>query len=77
MKRWFTISVLLLATLSGDFLLAQPVDGENQFRLSAINSRRDGLDSNAGRGIIATRDDADLDGDGLPEILITNYFMIN
>ncbi len=54
-----------------------PAEGENEYRLSAVNPRAninstDTLDANAGRGVHVASN-PDLDGDGLPEILVTNY----
>ena len=55
----------------------QPAEGENEYRLAAVNPRAninstDTLDANAGRGVYVAHD-PDLDGDGKPEILVTNY----
>lgn len=55
----------------------QPADGENSFYLSAVNNRflAEGdtvLGCSAGRGIFATGA-PDLDQDGKPEILVTEY----
>ena len=69
----FAIGTLALFMISG--LFAQPADGENEYRLAEVNPRNTGtdtLDSNAGRGIWVAHD-PDLDGDGLPEIIVTEY----
>jgi hypothetical protein len=52
--------------------LAQLPEGTNEFRLSAVNARNVGLDANAGRGLWVAHS-PDLDHDGKPEILVTNY----
>ncbi len=67
----FSIFILLVG------LWAQPAPGENEFKLSAVNPLASGLDTidaDAGRGIWVAHD-PDLDNDGKPEILITDYQM--
>lgn len=69
----FAIGTLALFMISG--LFAQPADGENEYRLAEVNPRNTGtdtLDSDAGRGLWVAHD-PDLDGDGLPEIIVTEY----
>ncbi len=54
---------------------AQPVDGDNQYRLAEVNPRflgTDTLDSGAGRGVWVA-DNPDLDNDGKPELIVTEY----
>jgi len=78
MKYFVTIAfsaVLLFAGMPG--LYAQePNDGDNSFRLSTVNRRflpaPDTISCNAGRGVYVASD-PDLDGDGKPEILVTEY----
>ncbi|MEJ2634375.1 MAG: FG-GAP-like repeat-containing protein [Calditrichia bacterium] len=56
---------------------AQLISGDNDFRLGAVNplaSTADTLTSDAGRGIWVAHD-PDLDNDGLPEIIVTDYQM--
>lgn len=77
MKKWYgsipTFLVILAIPLG---LFAQPADGENEYALTATNPRflapGDTIDTDAGRGVWVA-DDPDLDGDGLPEILVTEY----
>lgn len=77
LKRWVTLSAiafLMLATFA-PLAAQQPNDGENEFRLGAVNPRAVSLDTltaSAGRGIWVA-DNPDLDGDGLPEIIVTEY----
>ncbi len=67
------LAVILLFTLN---LQAQPSPGQNEYRLAAINPRahagQDTIDADAGRGIWVAVN-PDLDNDGKPEILITDY----
>lgn len=71
MKRWLMLlGVLLLGQVGSIF--AQIPEGKNEFRLSAVNARKAGLSSDAGRGVWVA-DKPDLDGDGKPEILVTTY----
>jgi len=65
----------LLAVASTFFLMGQAlaqVEGTNSYRLAAVNARKAGLDSDAGRGLWVARN-PDLDKDGKPEILVTEY----
>ncbi len=71
MKKLLTLFGVLLPALVGP-LLAQIPEGTNSYRLAAVNARRAGLDSDAGRGLWVARN-PDLDKDGKPEILITEY----
>jgi hypothetical protein len=70
------LCIFCCAILGFTSLFAQPpADGENEYRLSAVNQRAVGLDtltSDAGRGIWVAHD-PDLDGDGKPEIIVTDY----
>ncbi len=54
----------------------QPADGENSYRLVAVNPRflpePDTISCNSGRGVLVAAD-PDLDGDGKAEVLITEY----
>lgn len=53
----------------------QPADGENEFYLAAVNPLSTGADtltSDAGRGVWVAHS-PDLDNDGMPEILVTEY----
>ncbi len=68
-------TVLVFFCGSAILIAQQPADGENEFRLAATNLRSTGgdtLTSDAGRGIWVASN-PDLDGDGLPEILVTDY----
>lgn len=76
-KRYdFKIVILLFSVLLMTTLLAQPpANGENEYRLGAVNPRSTGndtLDADAGRGIWVA-DNPDLDNDGKPEIIVTEY----
>jgi hypothetical protein len=71
MKKLLTLLGVLLVGMVGQ-ILAQIPDGANSYRLAAVNARKAGLDSDAGRGIWVARN-PDLDKDGKPEILITEY----
>lgn len=77
MGKRYTITLgLLVLLLSTCGLHAQPADGENEYRLAAVNPRflaaPDTIDEDAGRGVWVVHD-PDLDNDGLPEILVTEY----
>lgn len=64
---------ILVLTLSG--LFAQPASGTNEYRLAAVNPRATGvdtIDADAGRGIWVAAN-PDLDNDGKPEIIVTDY----
>jgi hypothetical protein len=76
-KRYnFRIGILLLSWLLISTVFAQPpANGENEYRLGAVNPRFTGLNtitSDAGRGVWVAHD-PDLDNDGKPEILVTEY----
>ncbi len=77
MKRLFVITfcAALFCQLPAT-IMAQPSDGENSYRLVGVNPRvlpePDTISCNSGRGIFVAAD-PDLDGDGKPEILITEY----
>ena len=67
--------IILFGVILFGNVCAQPLDGENEYRLSAVNPQAttsDTIDSDAGRGIWVA-DNPDLDGDGKPEIIITDY----
>lgn len=70
------VGILLLSLLLFTTLLAQPpANGENEYRLGAVNPRFTGLDTitaDAGRGVWVAHD-PDLDNDGKPEIIVTEY----
>ena len=73
----FSLFCIIFLFLSLSSSAQQPAEGENEYRLSAVNPRAninstDTLDANAGRGVYVAHD-PDLDGDGLPEILVTSY----
>ncbi len=78
MAKRFTITVglFLFLSLAVGLFAQEPADGENNYRLSAVNKRflpvPDTLDSDAGRGVFVASN-PDLDGDGKPEILVTEY----
>lgn len=71
MRKLLAVVIIFLMGL-GWQAFAQLPDGTNEFRLAAVNARTAGLDANAGRGLWVA-DNPDLDGDGKPEILVTNY----
>jgi hypothetical protein len=63
--------MLLISTISAQ----PPANGENEYRLGAVNPRFTGLDTitaDAGRGVWVAHD-PDLDNDGMPEIIVTEY----
>lgn len=70
-----TLFVFSVAFVHSD-LYSQPAEGENSFRLAALNNRiltaPDTISCTAGRGIFVAAE-PDLDGDGKPEILVTEY----
>jgi hypothetical protein len=71
----FIIGILLLSLLLISTAFAQPANGENEYRLGAVNPRFTGLDtitSDAGRGVWVAHD-PDLNENGKPEILVTDY----
>ncbi|RMF57355.1 MAG: VCBS repeat-containing protein, partial [Calditrichaeota bacterium] len=74
--RYSLIFGILVSFLVMMPLLAQPpANGENEYRLAGVNPRSTGgdtLTANAGRGVWVAHD-PDLDNDGLPEILVTDY----
>jgi hypothetical protein len=66
----FIISVFMIAGL-----FAQPANGENEYRLAGVNPQSSGadtIDADAGRGVWVASN-PDLDNDGKPEILVTEY----
>ncbi len=70
----FIVSLFVLFMLMIN-LQAQPAAGENEYKLSAVNPRATGIDTidaDAGRGIWVAHD-PDLDNDGKPEIIVTDY----
>lgn len=74
--RLVTGLVFLIVAFVAGGLLAQVADGENEYYLAGVNSRflapGDTIDGNAGRGVWVAAE-PDLDGDGRPEILVTEY----
>lgn len=78
MNKWygmFLVVLLLFIFLDGSLFAQPPANGENEYRLAAVNRRIAGPDtitSDAGRGVWVAHD-PDLDNDGKPEILITEY----
>ena len=78
MLSWYRILFIILAItliMFSGINAQQPADGENEFRLAAVNPRThtmDTLTNDAGRGVHAVHD-PDLDADGKPEVLITEY----
>ena len=61
--------------LASNLFAQPPANGENEYRVAAVNPRFTGTDSitaDAGRGIWVA-DNPDLDNDGKPEIIITEY----
>lgn len=70
----YVITLKLMAMLYAP-VHGQPAPGENEYALTATNPRfifPDTIDTDAGRGVWVA-DNPDLDGDGLPEILVTEY----
>jgi hypothetical protein len=71
-KHVLLIMILMLVSITA----AQgPADGENEYRLAAVNrviSGMDSISSDAGRGVYVV-DNPDLDNDGKPEIIVTEY----
>lgn len=76
-KGLISFSMLLLFIIfSSQAFGQQPADGENQYKLAAVNPRflgADTLEQSVGRGIWVAHD-PDLDNDGKPEIIITKYW---
>ncbi len=78
MNKWYGmfLMVLLFFIFLDSSLFAQPpANGENEYRLAAVNRRIAGPDTitaDAGRGVWVAHD-PDLDNDGKPEILVTEY----
>ena len=65
------IAILFLTNLA----ISQPVNGENEYRLAEVNPRfapNDTITADAGRGIWVAQN-PDLDQDGKPEIIVTEY----
>lgn len=71
MRKLLMLAVVLFLGAVAQ-VLAQIPDGRNSYRLSAVNARSAGLDADAGRGLWVARN-PDLDKDGKPEILVTEY----
>ncbi len=70
----FSILYFFILFINNSFA-QQPADGENRYKLAAVNPRfisPDTLEASVGRGIWVAHD-PDLDNDGKPEILITQY----
>ena len=69
-------AILVFILLLSSVVSAQgPADGENEYRLAAVNrviSGTDTITSDAGRGVYVV-DNPDLDNDGKPEIIVTEY----
>lgn len=77
MMNWHRmyIGFFLVALLIAATMYAQPSNGENEYRLGAVNPRFTGTDtitSDAGRGVWVA-ENPDLDNDGKPEIIVTEY----
>lgn len=78
MNKWygmFLIVLLFFLFLDSSLFAQPPANGENEYRLAAVNRRIAGPDtitSDAGRGVWVAHD-PDLDNDGKPEILVTEY----
>lgn len=74
--RFIFFACFVFVVTSFDLQAQDPAPGENEFRLAAVNPRagagEDTLTSDAGRGIHVAHD-PDLDGDGFPEIIVTEY----
>lgn len=69
----FLLSLLFVSVLYGQ----PPANGENEYRLAAVNPRSTGGDTltgEAGRGVWVTTPQNDLDNDGKPEIIVTEYW---
>ncbi|MCB0288223.1 MAG: hypothetical protein KDE57_16300, partial [Calditrichaeota bacterium] len=69
------IFLIFMIFSSATFVIAQPADGENEFRLATANPHTlggDTLTSDAGRGMWVAQN-PDLDNDGLPELIVTEY----
>jgi hypothetical protein len=69
---------ILISSLSLLFVVTEAFsqaiqDGDNVFKPPYFNQASAGLDQHAGRGLWVT-DNPDLDKDGRPEILVTEYF---
>jgi hypothetical protein len=73
----FRIGILLLFLLLISTMFAQPpANGENEYRLAGVNPRSTGgdtLTAEGGRGVWVA-DNPDLDNDGKPEIIVTEYW---
>ncbi len=76
MNRYSSLIGMLLSLFFILPLFAQPpANGVNEYRLAGVNPRSTGgdtLTANAGRGIWVA-DNPDLDNDGMPEIIVTDY----
>jgi len=78
MKKLFVtaFNFMVVFYLSAEVQAQQPVDGDNSYRLTAVNPRilsePDTISCTSGRGIFVAAN-PDLDGDGKPEILVTEY----
>lgn len=70
------LGLLMLMSLTTGLFAQEPADGENSYRLSAVNKRflppPDTISCTSGRGIYVASN-PDLDNDGKPEILVTEY----
>lgn len=65
----------IVSLLLTSIAYSQPANGENEYRLAAVNPRftpSDTITSDAGRGIWVAHN-PDLDQDGKPEIIVTEY----
>jgi hypothetical protein len=81
MTKWYQM-LFVFAFLSiciTSIAFSQPANGENEYRLAAVNPRftpSDTITADAGRGVWVVDDydnNLDLDQDGKPEILVTEY----
>ena len=78
MMKFFRILFFLaiVSLLITSLAYSQPANGENEYRLAAVNPRftpSDTITSDAGRGVWVVPAPNDLDQDGKPEIIVTEY----
>jgi hypothetical protein len=75
-KSYGFLFILVLASLFlTNLAIGQPANGENEYRLAEVNPRfapNDTITADAGRGIWVA-ENPDLDQDGKPEIIVTEY----
>ncbi len=73
--KHFTLFMIMLLLFASAVFSQGPADGENDYRLAAVNRviwGPDTITSDAGRGVWVA-DNPDLDNDGKPEIIVTEY----